>query len=245
MARPRAHLEHAPIAEAVIDFRVLRQEQVTPQMFENLGPLIGNQYSVKSEIQSISATFGFDNGRFLDPARVQASLGWRYQAETQIAQFRVDGFTFSKVEPYTTWEEVFGEAFRLWEVYVERAEPKQVSRIAVRYINRMRIVGASNLLEYLEGPPNLPAPIPQVIREFLSRIAVDDPARNASAVIVQALEPRVEPSTISLLLDIDAFKTVNSTPNDPELANTFRQLRALKNDIFFASITERTVETYA
>ena len=129
--------------------------------------------------------------------------------------------------------------------YVRHASPGMVSRIAVRYINRMRIAGVANLGDYLEAAPILPRPIPQALREFLSRVVVDDPERRASAVIVQALEQRVEPSTISLLLDIDAFKAVTSSPDDPELGATFQQLRSLKNDIFFASITERTVEMYA
>jgi uncharacterized protein (TIGR04255 family) len=101
------------------------------------------------------------------------------------------------------------------------------------------------LQEYLEAPPILPPPIPQSVREFVTRVNVDDLTRNASAVIVHALEPRVDQSSISLLLDIDASRMVSSTPDDPTLAATFQQLRELKNEIFFASITERTVEMYA
>ena len=84
-----------------------------------------------------------------------------------------------------------------------------------------------------------------MIREFLTRVVVRDDMRNASAVIVQALEPRVDSSEISLLLDIDAFRDVKDTPDDPGLSSVFEQFRQLKNDIFFASITEKIVEKYA
>src|ERR1035441_7156319 len=153
MARPRAHLQKAPIVEAVIDFRVLRQEQVASETFASLGSSIGEQYTKTGSIQSIEARFGVVHGKPLDTSQTQTDLGWRYQTATEIAQFRVDGFTFSKIKPYTTWEDVSAEAFRLWKVYVDAAKPRQVSRIAVRYINQMQLPAVKNLEEYLTAPP--------------------------------------------------------------------------------------------
>lgn len=244
MARPRAHLRNAPIVEAVVDFRVLPHEDATADTFGHLESSIGTKYKQKSPIRLIQGGFGFDNGKLLNPAASQIDIGWRYQAETEVAQFRADGFTFSKIEPYTTWGEVFSEGFRLWSVYLELANPRQVSRIAVRYINRMRLTGVTETGRYLEAPPPLPAPIPQTIREFLTRVYVEDEKRNASVVIVQALEPRVDPNTISLLLDIDVFREVDTYPKDPALPDMFEQLRQLKNEVFYASITEATAEMY-
>jgi len=246
MARAREHLKNAPIVEAVLDFRVLRNVEVSPETFAGLDSSIGKQYAQKSSMHSLQARFGVDRGRLVDPSQMEAVVGWVYRTTTELAQFRVDGFTFSKIEPYTTWEEVFEEAFRLWKVYVDAARPREVSRVAVRYINRMRLAAVSDLGQYLESPPLLPAPIPQMIREFLTRVYVDDDKSSASAVIVQALEPRVDPSTISLLLDIDAFREMkNFAPDDLGLPAIFTELRRLKNDIFFASITEKTAEIYA
>lgn len=245
MARPRSHLRNAPIVEAMIDFRVLRQDQISPTIFEDLKGSIGERYGEKSAMYSFETRFGIDKeGRFIDSAPVQAVVGWMYRAGTELAQFRADGFTFSKIEPYTRWEEVFGEALRLWQVYIDVAQPNQVSRVAVRYINRMRLSSVTDLRRYIEVSPQLPAPIPQAIREFLSRVYVDDDSRNASAVIVQAIEPRVDATAISLLLDIDAFREISVAATDPELPSFFEQLRGLKNDIFFASITETTAEMY-
>jgi len=178
VARPREHLRNAPIAEAVIDFRVVRQEQVSAEAFADLGSSIV-------------------------------------------------------------------EAFRLWEIYVDAAKPRQVSRVAVRYINQMQLPAVKDLGEYLTAPPQLPEPIPQTVRDFLTRVNVRDDRRNASAVIVQALEPQIDPKTISLLLDIDAFREMNEKSDDPGLVLVFEHLRELKNDIFFASITEKIVEKYA
>ena len=244
MARSRAHLTHAPIAEAVIDFRVLRREGIAADQFSGLAASLGPEYSQSAPMHSIEARFGMDRGRPVGPTQVQSPVGWVYQADGAISQFRIDGFTFSKLEPYTTWEQVFGEADRLWRLYVQIARPLEISRVAVRYINRLRLPGPAELRQYLAAPPVLPPPIPQAVREFLTRVVVDDD-NNASAILIQALEASLDPGTVPLLLDIDAFREVSLPLEDPSVAGIFEQLRRLKNDIFFASIIERTVEMYA
>jgi uncharacterized protein (TIGR04255 family) len=244
MARPRGHLRNAPIVEAVIDFRILRESSVSADAFAGLLPAIGEKYSQAESILSFEARFGIDRGKLLDPAQRRADLGWKYQAGTEVAQFRIDGFTFSKIEPYTTWEEVFGEAFRLWILYTELAKPKQLSRIAVRYINRMRITGNRNIHDFLTAPPILPQPISPLILDFLTSVRLADERRRSAAAVVQALEPQLDPNVMSLLLDIDAYHEEALTPADPKIPELFQKLRELKNEIFYASITEVTAEMY-
>lgn len=246
MANRRAHLRNAPIVEALVDFRVALRPDASAEAFANLQQLLGDTYSNPRPIQSIHARFGMAEGRWVNTPPVQAQVGWRYLTQGAVAQFRLDGFTFNKLEPYTTWEQVFGEASRLWQIYLQAAHPTEISRLAVRYINRMRVPAPADLENYLEAPPQLPQPIPQRVTEFLSRVVVEDGRRRASAIILQALEASLEPATVSLLLDIDAFRgDLAMQPNDPTLLETFVALRDLKNEVFYAMITERTVEMYA
>jgi len=246
MARPRAHLSRAPIVEAVIDFRVLSREGIAPDQFSNLGSRIGDQYEAPSPLRRFEARFGVERGRSMATTQTEAYLGWLYQSRRNatVAQFRVDGFTFSKLEPYTRWEAVFGEARRLWSIYVQVAQPREVSRLAVRYINRLRFPAPVELDQYLSAPPVLPEPIPQTVREFLTRVVVYAPDRDVSAIVIQALEGPLDPTAIQVLLDIDAFREPALPAQDPALLQGFEQLRELKNQVFFASLTERTVEMY-
>jgi uncharacterized protein (TIGR04255 family) len=243
MAKPRSHLRHAPIAEAVIDFRVVRREGIDAARFEGLITAIGKEYANTAPMFSIEARFGIEAGRPVGK-QVETATGWSYRSDEAIAQFRVDGFTFSKLEPYSTWESVFGEADRMWRIYVQTARPVEISRLAVRYINRLRLEGPVELRQYLEAPPILPPPIPQAVREFLTRVVVEDNS-GASAILIQAFEASLDPSTVPLLLDIDAFRELSLAPDDPSVGAIFERLRRLKNDIFFASVTEKTVEMYA
>jgi uncharacterized protein (TIGR04255 family) len=245
MARRRTHLTKAPIVEAVIDFRVLRREGTVADSFAGLTPALGSQYSEALPLRSVEARFGMEQGESIEPTTTTSVMGWQYRANSLVAQFRIDGFTFSKLEPYTTWGEVFAEASRLWQLYMAKAQPPEVIRVAVRYINRLRIPVPAELSEYLAAPPALASPSPQRLRQFLCRIVVDDSRRNSSAVVVQASEPVIGEEAIALLIDIDAFKeNLSVAPNDPSLPEMFEQLRDLKNEIFFASLTEKAVEMY-
>ena len=245
MARRREHLRNAPIVEAVIDFRVLRREGVSPDRFAGLQSALGSQYSQATLIQSFEAQLILSQEKVPSSSTVTAPLGWQYRADSMVAQFRVDGFTFSKLVPYTTWNGVFSEALRLWAAYIKVAQPAEVVRVAVRYINRLQVPVPAQLSDYLAAPPLVPPPISQQLQQFLCRLVIDDGGRNASAVIVQASEPLIGPPAITLLIDIDAFKeSLAVAPEDPRLPEMFLQLRDLKNEIFFASITERTAEMY-
>jgi len=244
MARPRPHLEHAPIVEALIDFKVVRTSKLSLEVFSSAQAAIGSRYVEASPIESIEARFGVNEGR-VDSSSVRARTGTAFKTKDAVAQFRVDGFTFNKLEPYTTWEDVFGEAIRLWRIYAGISRPSELSRLAVRYINRLKVPAPAELREYLEAPPMLPPPIPQRVREYLSRIVVEDVQRSASAVIVQALEAAFDPAVASLLIDIDAFRQVVLAVDDPGINGIFQTLRELKNEIFFATITEHTAEIYS
>jgi uncharacterized protein (TIGR04255 family) len=196
-------------------------------------------------MQSVEAQFVLSQEKAPSSSAVAAPIGWQYRADSMVAQFRVDGFTFSKLEPYTTWDSVFAEALRLWAVYVKVADPSEVVRIAVRYINRLQVPVPAQISDYLEAPPLVPPPISQQLRQFLFRFVIDDVSRDASAVIMQASEPLIGPEAIVLFIDIDAFKeNLAAAPDDSRLRGMFLQLRDLKNEIFYASITERTAEMY-
>jgi uncharacterized protein (TIGR04255 family) len=245
MARPRLHLAKAPIVEALIDFRVPPQAQTAVDELGSISAEVGVEYSQREQINVFSTRLDVNEGRVHQSAAAHSKVGWLYKSQNQVAQFRMDGFTFSRLEPYTTWGGVFEEALRLWKIYVQKTQPAQISRIAVRYINRMKLQGPATLKTYLTAPPELPEPSPQSIRDFLCRIHVTDSKSSASAAVIQALEPQVEPSSISLLLDIDAYRDrLTLDPNDPSIREKFESLRRLKNEIFFACITERTAEIY-
>ena len=66
------------------------------------------------------------------------------------------GFTFSKLRPYSDWENVLAEAQRLWTHYTTVAPIEFAHRLAVRYINNFSIPAGRGIQEYITDPPVVP-----------------------------------------------------------------------------------------
>ena len=136
------HLEHAPITEAVIDFRV---EALTDVTVDTLVAALEHRgylgYARKGPI--VRSEFGFSTKVAEAPQAVHTStrIGVRIHSpdDRYVALFGIEGFTLSRLEPYESWENLVGEARRLWEGYRECLGPLRITRIATRYINNLRL----------------------------------------------------------------------------------------------------------
>jgi uncharacterized protein (TIGR04255 family) len=168
-------------------------------------------------------------------------LIFRSQEKAQIAQFRRDGFTFNKLHPYTSWEKVFAEAWRLWELYTSCSSPESVSRVAVRYVNHINIPLPGDISHYITDPPTIPENVPRKMSNYFKRIVVRDEDAKLSANIIQALEPRASDRLVVFLLDIDVYSERDYEPGFDKLEDVFESLRVLKNQIFFNYVTEKTM----
>lgn len=162
-----------------------------------------------------------------------------------VAQFRVDGFTFNRLKPYTRWEQILPEALRLWGVYVEVANPQSVTRVALRYINHIKLPSpGTELGDYIVTGPRLPPSVPQILSSFATRFVLEYPERRMMANVVQVLEVGVETPAPSLLFDIDVYRTGDFEVSATAMEEILGDLRGYKNDIFFGSLTERFVEAF-
>jgi len=67
--------------------------------------------------------------------------GYLFQSpiEKKIVQARIDGYTFNKLKPYESWDSFRTEARKLWNIYFQITKPVRITRIALRYINRIEI----------------------------------------------------------------------------------------------------------
>lgn len=242
------HLEHAPITEALIDVRVQLPEGFSISEFEPVVARLAQAYPGRGAIKTLRATVGFGETPPL-PDVEQGEIGVLIRAgdERALAQFRNNGFTFNRLEPYTSWEEIFPETMRLWKEYVEVAKPIAVTRLAARYINRLKLpLPMKDLREYLTEPPRVPDGLPQTLKAYLTRLVVHDAMRDHSAIVTQSFEPNpTDAEQAIILLDIDAFKDVYVKPSESdEIQRVLEDLHEFKNEIFFRSITQKASELF-
>jgi len=160
-------------------------------------------------------------------------------------QFRRDGFSFSRLAPYTTWEDVSQKTVGFWKLYYETAEPIEVTRLAVRTINRIALLeGVLELGSYLTAPPAIPAGLPNRLLSFLSQNMIQDEQTGIVANVIQTIEAPDVGGKRAIILDSDVFIERKFEPADKRLLENFDTLRRLKNLFFFNSLTPETIDRY-
>jgi uncharacterized protein (TIGR04255 family) len=109
-------LKKAPITEALIDIRVKLQAEIDVKTTDSIHEQIKKEYPKKQEQRMSQIQFELKVGEDLVKPLSTKIIGYRYIStdNKQIFQARFDGFTFSRLQPYMTWEELRNEAYRLW-----------------------------------------------------------------------------------------------------------------------------------
>lgn len=244
MARAR-HLRNAPITEALIDLRVSRTANpIAETSLEMLQARLRDSYPIIE--RQFVAQFHIKGGT-PQPNPEQRFRGFMVKSPDglSIVQFRIDGFTYNRLRPYPSWEDILPEAIRLWRIYVAMVSPEAIARAAVRYINRLELrASGAGLSEYLAAPPRIPEGYLASAEGFLTRMTLSA-AHGLRAIVTTASEPSFGTPDTTIILDIDAFSDAGElTPDDARLEPTLERLRDLKNRLFFESLTEDAVRVF-
>lgn len=244
MAQAR-HLRNAPITEALIDLRVSRTANpMTEASLEVLKTSLQDSYPI-IERQSV-AQFHIKSGA-PQPNPEQRFRGFMLKSHDRlsIVQFRIDGFTYNRLRPYPSWEDILPEAIRLWRIYVATVVPEAIARAAVRYINRLDLpASGAGLGAYLAAPPRIPEGYQASMGGFLTRVTLSA-SHGLRAIVTTASEPSFGTPDTTIILDIDVFSdAAELTPDDARLEPILERLRDLKNRLFFESLTEDAVRVF-
>ncbi len=111
--------------------------------------------------------------------------------------------TVNHLKPYPTWEEYLPLIEAAYGVYRSVAQPQGLSRIGLRYINRIEIPEQNVTIEdYFQFNPHLGQALPQNIASFI--VGVQFIYDSTDALRVQMVSALPEhPECIGMVLDLD------------------------------------------
>jgi len=241
---------NAPIVEAVIDVRTSFDDPEAA--FAATGRLAEDMASSFPQRQPIQVVmFGAEakDGQLVPQPAQYESIGWKLigGGNDRVLQLTKSGFTYSHLPPYTQWEVFRAEAELLWERYVQASRPNAISRIAVRYINRLKLpAGAINLGDYLAVFPQVPETIP-VVSGLLMQLQFPLPEVPgiSRASVTLASEDSKETTWQPMVLDLDLSAESPTGFEAAELWGILETLRAKKNELFEACLTPQMKELIA
>jgi uncharacterized protein (TIGR04255 family) len=245
VAKPRRHLNNAPIREAVIDIAI--SPKVDLQTITAVTDALVPPFEKRSDIWEATVGFQFNQAGAHTQKGRSSKVGVRFDSvqPPHVLQYRTNGFTFSRLTPYEDWSHVRDAAKPCWARYSESVEPCKVTKLSVRYINALRLpIPSRDFAEFLTAAPQLPAELPQTLTGFLQRVVMA--TESYSAAVTQSLESVLfEQQQIVVMLDIDVWRSVALAPTDPSVWSVLDDLRNAKNEIFFSHLTEKAVDIFA
>ena len=238
--------KRAPITEAVVEFRLGGvQEQ---SIVEKAAASLKKEYFY-DEIEQLTQ-FEVDAAAAQKPPKVEVTWQGRKLSSLDRADvviFRRGAFVCSRLAPYMGWEEFFPQIERGWSALRKAAGAIEISRIGVRYVNRIDIpvregdqINAEDYLNYLPRSPIAFNPMTDYVIQTSRPLGEDD----LQFSLLSSTVPSPLINTLSLSLDLDVFREGNVPRRDDELWNLLNRIREHKNVIFEACITDRTRELF-
>jgi len=246
------YLRNAPIKEALSDIqcecdKALSVDELKSKLVE---PFKEREFQSPKLIRQFEFHGMSGEGEIVTGSK-DTLLGYRYDSkdETKVIQTRINGFTFSHLKPYQRWDDFKDEWSELWGSYKDVAKPTKINRVAIRYINVIEpssgINTVSDLSKSFVEPPRVADALPQTLSQCLSRFVLKVDEFGGSAIVTKALERKPNNQDPVLVLDIDIFKFEPANGiKDDEISALLEQMREVKNNIFFKSLTQSLIDEF-
>ncbi len=235
------HLQNAPITEALVDIQVNLPPETDITAIKKFGELVKDEYP--KEYRKKQFSISIQDSETKRSTQKEIVLGFAYESleKHRVVQSRLDGFTYSQLKKYETWDILKNEAARLWDIYLEVTKPISIKRATVRFINSLEF--GLPLTKYLKIPPMLPSNLPQKITNSLSRVRVDDNT-GTSIILTQVVKEPIEENTTPVILDIDVFRVGPISLEKGEVWNIIESFHTIKNKFFFETLHQKAWELY-
>lgn len=234
----------APIIEAIFDIRVAELVGVTIEDIDKLHSLVKKDYPDKKKQINFVGRIDFKESVQVTNKTESNIRGLIFsnQANTRKFQFRLDGFTYNMLKPYTEWSEFSNEALRLWTIFEQNLKPTNIVRIALRYINKIQLPLPTEFQDFIINMPPIPGCLPQSLNSFFMQIQVPCDNQGTNAIITETIE---QPSdSLPFILDLDIYKNGVFKYDLEYLKAEFELLRKIKNETFEYCITDKTRQLF-
>ena len=243
---------HAPIVEALIDFRLKYAEGTSLETLKNFGSAIRSEYPLSATRDLIEAQMkSQDVSTAASSSRKVIGYIFHSADRKQAVQARLDGFTFSRFAPYENWDKLKTEAHRLWGVFLSAVRTERVTRVALRYVNQLNLPlkdGTLTFDNYLNTFPKIGerSDHDQILEGFFMRLVLPQTDLQSRLVLTETLVPPEQAFTsLGVILDLDLFRDgVSFEVQSNEIWALLDLYRERKNWYFEASITEATRELF-
>ena len=207
-----------------------------------------SEYPEHQSTRGFAGKLQFAPGK--EPEAAAKDLGWQglqflSRDKKNIAKFQVDLFSFSRLEPYETWESFSHEALRLWRIHADLSQPSEIERIGVRFINRFPLPEGEKTVQVSDYFKAHADDLPELnlqLAGFFHHETMTVPGHPYAINIIKTVQPaEVSGMETAFILDIDVMTLLETKME--EIEQRLTEFHWLKNKAFFGIITEKLTES--
>lgn len=187
-------------------------------------------------------------GRGTASAGVQTLPPWMQfvnEEGNRMIQIAENLLVVNQMRPYPHFEEWEPEVYNALDIYNDLTQPKTITQVGLRYINRIQIPGTKiNMGDYFTIYPQLPNPLGNIHGPFLVRVEV--PQGDQGHTVLVTFGTDVTPSTVGdsqvFMLDLYDIIKLEISPSKEELSTQVLQAHENLVNAFEGSITDKLRE---
>lgn len=228
-------LNNPPILEAVLEIQFLQEQGISElgyedKELEDIMSILKDKYSKNERHYRQRMDIKFGNKPPLNKKNISPTVivGLKLTNENDKIVYQIfkDKIAVSKLEPYSSFENLLNELISVFDLLKEIYSTKKINRIGVRYVNKIQTQNTD--VNYLKVTPFL----------FKNSTFDTEVSHNQSVFRIEdckaLLNYRYNNFEKYALIDIDAYKIFNEDEvNFKVIKLYFEKLRKIKNNLFF------------
>jgi uncharacterized protein (TIGR04255 family) len=233
---------NAPIIEAAADFLVEFDPPLKQDALSRFGESAKGRFPISRERRSFTTSVEIKEEEPIFRNNENRFLAFSSLDEKYLAQVRRDGFGFSRLRPYISWTDFADNSLSSWQIYRDTFSAERISRISLRYANRIDLPNPASFEEYFRTKIQIAPEIPQEASDAMFSFAVTQRDTGDIGKIVSFVNPiSTTRDVLSVSLIVEASRQhIEGYLDNEQIRKALEDLRDLKNLLFFCSITEKT-----
>lgn len=232
-------LSNPPIKEII--FTISFNEKIDLSLLDEFKSLPHISQKFRHVRKGIQATVERNNsGEGLNASFMNDGYILADQDRNRVLQVKQGSFAFHKVREYEKFETLLREFGEYWTDLKQCTGTLTVNRISIRYLNFIEKDPDQSVEELIIITPKHP-----FAENTMGLVNLKFPYRNDDNVLVNIVTAAViDGLKEGVILDIIIQRPVENKSDSAAVFKLLSELRDVKNDLFFKSITEKTVKKY-
>lgn len=230
--------KRAPITEAVIGINFA--ERIDEDTLISVDKKYAPHYPQNQTLSDVNVMLNVNSNDPSPKTNVAKEDYYRRSSDdmTQILLLRRDSIIFSQLAPYLGWSKYIERFKRDWKIWKRVVKHRTISRVGVRFLNRIDIPVEKQIVkyeDYLNIYPKIPSSFEPINAYAIQTTRQLD--NGCSVNMNSAVVPSPLLNHLSFLLDIDVY-SIKPPQSDNDLIELLNSIRLKKNQMFEDCITD-------